>query len=42
MLYQSLESVTDTAYLTKILQLYTLCRSVNIVNYKLGKPEKKN
>jgi hypothetical protein len=41
MLYQSLESVTDTGYLTKILQLYTLCRNENIVNYKLGKPEKK-
>lgn len=41
MLYQSLESVRDTGYLTKILQLYTLCRSVMIVNYKLGKPGKK-
>jgi hypothetical protein len=40
-LYQSLESVTDTGYLTKILQLYTLCSSVNNVNYKLGKPGKK-
>jgi len=39
MLYQSLESVTDTGYLTNILQLYTLCRSVMIFNYKLGKPE---
>jgi len=40
MLYQSLESVTDTGYLTKILQLYILRRSSMIVNHKLGKPEK--
>jgi len=41
-LHQSLESVTDIGYLTNILELYMLCRSVMIVNYKLGKPEKKN
>ena len=40
MLHQSLESVTDTGHLTMILQLYTLCRSVMIINYKLGKPKK--